>query len=52
MNRKDVRSVVILGVLLWLLWPTEEVTTEITFPESPTGNCYDPETDTYYVGDC
>lgn len=41
-----------LALLALLLWNRPEVTAGISFPEAPEGMCYDPETDSYYVGDC
>jgi len=49
---RDKEKLALLLLLLWLLRPKEQVTAGISFPPAPEGSCYDPETDSYYVGDC
>lgn len=52
MTNEDKRNMGLLALLVILLWNRPEVTVGIGFPEGPEGECYDPLTDTYYVGDC
>lgn len=53
MTNEDKRNLGLLGLLVLLLWNRPVVTTSISFPKVPEGEtCYDPETDSYYVGEC
>jgi len=48
----NAKQAVVLTLIFWWLYRREEVTTSIGFPQAPDGECYDPETAAYYVGDC